>query len=1194
MISSAPETLPNKRNAVSDVRAALAGGQEVQTPPVKRRPGRPRKSQNVVSSLPLASSGTNSSKHAGPSNDAGAADVDVVASQPLKRSPGRPRKSQNVVSPSPLASLGMVSSEQAGMSNDANVADTEIVPDPPVKRGPGRPRKSEAVVLSSPLASTGLSIGHSGDLVSTRLRKRGLLSPAASADASSRPVYREDEVETPRLRRGRARQSINTTAESALSGISAVQVHPPQADAVFQQNSIDLLDDNVSELSDASDQWMDSPAPSQSLLTPTSTGAARKRRSLVAGNSEGRKLKRASRQNKDGKNYHVAGLYAGEADAVVSTSSIKQGEEANAVFPAPIHFGAKLLTEERDFCLPFPIHQSMEELRARVNAKRKPPRYQQISKNKYYSRPKLQGEVPLCNCKPGSGCWNDCINRMLMFICDPKTCPNGSSCTNISLGKRPSVKTTVAYYGRRGFGLQTLEAVKSGDFIDEYRGEVIDLVEAAKRVNSEYKATGNFYLLDYDAAAGELLDGGRKGNITRFANHSCEPNCRIEKFIICGTDEALSAEFQIGIFANRDIEAGEELTYNYGWSAFQPRDITGAPTAQVPPEQCLCGAANCAGVLGGKKAPAAKPAATSTASGPGKKAARGKGKGKGKGQRKRTGPKSLLRAMTPMTSSSRLSSAAAMAASTLGTMEGASIARKRAEAQTRLFNKIILKRQQRAARMASEAPSTSRSSAAVGTSQEGPRIAPATKRAAGRNIAVPHYTVSSSDEDEIMPDFEVEETSHTLLDEAVPMPAKASQHTQNSSSAGASEQALEAASAPSKTPVAASSSGVARLPLLKRLGASLLANVSMVPGKKSRGKKDRRSDSAAGANEVEPSAPPAKKARVQKDQQEGSALPGANGDGENQNREDQSVSDTDELASNLERQDDGTQQPSAPKKVGGKTGRRGRHKLQLSGEEAARRAIERRARNAFLARVRRASKRGITIEDPTQHPLKKISIQCTAAPDNTYIPDLPSSLVTLGMSTADARRARNAFLARVRRAMKRGHPKEVAIKMAAKPLPGDPARDTPVMKAQRAYLEQLEREANDELSGMMRNQDHASSQGSQATVSSQPAGASASESSPSSSSLSSSAYALASSSSSSPSPSPSSSSANASAAASASASEAKKPTATKAASSTRVTTSSATVTTSEVATQSAADDSWVDESSWAAPQRYLLQSIVGR
>lgn len=78
----------------------------------------------------------------------------------------------------------------------------------------------------------------------------------------------------------------------------------------------------------------------------------------------------------------------------------------------------------------------------------------------------------------------------------------------------------MSQYGGRGFGLRTLEDIPRGGFIDEYRGEIINLTEAAKRVNEEYKYTGNFYFLDYDGAAGEILDGGRRGNITRFANHS--------------------------------------------------------------------------------------------------------------------------------------------------------------------------------------------------------------------------------------------------------------------------------------------------------------------------------------------------------------------------------------------------------------------------------------------------------------------------------------------------------------------------------------------------------------------------------------------------------------------------------------------------------------------------------------------------
>ncbi len=259
-----------------------------------------------------------------------------------------------------------------------------------------------------------------------------------------------------------------------------------EADAIARQQAIDMLDENVSELSDASEESQTSSAPSQPAALPRRRGRPPKDRSL-----DGDSVKRVSRPEKGGKKFHVSGLYAGEAEATPSVSSTKPTQERNVVFPNPIHFGAKLLVEERDFCLPYPIFQTMDQLREKVHAKRKPPRYQQISKNKYYSRPKLQGEVPLCNCQPGSGCGSDCINRMLQFICDPRTCPNGNSCTNVSLGRRTGIKTAVAYYGRRGFGLKTLEAIKKHDFIDEYRGEVINLSEAAKRVteNTRRRAT---------------------------------------------------------------------------------------------------------------------------------------------------------------------------------------------------------------------------------------------------------------------------------------------------------------------------------------------------------------------------------------------------------------------------------------------------------------------------------------------------------------------------------------------------------------------------------------------------------------------------------------------------------------------------------------------------------------------------------
>ncbi|UTT94788.1 hypothetical protein NDA17_007193 [Ustilago hordei] len=1028
---SAPEASPSRlANArlVTPQSSASLGLQATSSPASARRSSRLSVPSAQIASTPITPSRRDV---ASPSKELGDT---LTLSQEPGREPRRSRRSRglglaeetedasNSSSPvlastrveAPASTSAIPHATSTAVAADSMLRDVSRTP---LKRGPGRPRTSQNIGSPSPLASTTPRTQQQEETRTTRSQKRSL-SPVSVEGQVTMAASKDEELQrSPRRKRSKFGETSSSVSPSK-------RVQASNGEILSRKEAIDLLDDDMSELSDDSDMSIDSPGPSQLISQP-----ARRGRPPSAANAEARKLKRASRQDKDGKKYHVTGLYAGEADAKATTSLAHVGEAPNAIFPLPIHFGAQLLTEERDFALPYPIYASMEKLRDRVNAKRKPPRYQQISRNKYYSRPKLQGEVPLCSCQPGSGCGSDCINRMLMFICDPKTCPSGSNCTNISLGRRPTVKTAVHYYGRRGFGLKTLEPIKKDDFIDEYRGEVIDLHEASKRVTDEYKATGNFYLLDYDTAAGELLDGGRKGNITRFANHSCEPNCRIEKFIICGTDEALSAEFQIGLFALRDIEAGEELTYNYGWSAFQPRDITGAPTEEVPPEQCLCGAANCAGILGGKKPPATKAGKDEVAANSRKKTANGKGKARSKGKARKAvpPPRARMRSMTPMLSAARLSAAAMPSSVLSAALNRAS--RKQDEAQSNLLNKIVIRRREQAARVANKA-STSKSVQGANTPASS-----SSQARSERDLPVPSAPSTSMQPPNAS--TQGSSTAETKRAALATIQTDASNVSASSKLPAINQQSATSPAASKKVAKVASGNNGLRLPLLAGEAASNAAKKARA-AKARTGTKGRRWDLITAGKLAPPS--------------EGSSSSAASSDG---------------TASDFQKQDNAAVRRPASKKIaGGKTARRGRHKLQLSSEEAERRAAERRSRNAFLARVRRASKRGIVIEDPSQHPLKKISIQCTAAPENTYIPDLPSTLVELGMTTADARRARNAFLARVRRAMKRGAPKEVAIKMAAKPLPGDPACDTPVMKAQRTYMEQLEREAVDQMSSL--------------------------------------------------------------------------------------------------------------------------------
>ncbi|EPB74700.1 SET domain protein, partial [Ancylostoma ceylanicum] len=57
-----------------------------------------------------------------------------------------------------------------------------------------------------------------------------------------------------------------------------------------------------------------------------------------------------------------------------------------------------------------------------------------------------------------------------------------------------------------------------------------------------------------------IIDATKKGNCSRFMNHSCEPNAVCEKWYVPKTPCAID---RIGFFAKRDIELGEEITFDY-------------------------------------------------------------------------------------------------------------------------------------------------------------------------------------------------------------------------------------------------------------------------------------------------------------------------------------------------------------------------------------------------------------------------------------------------------------------------------------------------------------------------------------------------------------------------------------------------------------------------------------------------------
>ncbi|XP_071166810.1 histone-lysine N-methyltransferase NSD2-like isoform X1 [Mytilus edulis] len=192
-------------------------------------------------------------------------------------------------------------------------------------------------------------------------------------------------------------------------------------------------------------------------------------------------------------------------------------------------------------------------------------------------------EIPRCECKPeqDNPCSSDtdCLNRMLMYECHPAVCPAGEKCQNQRYQKREYPDSEPYKVPGKGWGLKTNVPVKKGQFVNEYVGDLIDEDEVKKRIKQAHDDNVmNFYMLTLDNK--RIIDAGPKGNLSRFMNHSCQPNCETQKWTVNG-------DVRVGLFALHDIPAGSELTFNYNFECLG-NDKT----------SCSCGAANCSGFLG--------------------------------------------------------------------------------------------------------------------------------------------------------------------------------------------------------------------------------------------------------------------------------------------------------------------------------------------------------------------------------------------------------------------------------------------------------------------------------------------------------------------------------------------------------------------------------------------------------------------
>jgi hypothetical protein len=143
----------------------------------------------------------------------------------------------------------------------------------------------------------------------------------------------------------------------------------------------------------------------------------------------------------------------------------------------------------------------------------------------------------------------------------------------------PSRRIQVRRSGVHGKGVFAVQPIAEGETIIEYVGEVITWKEADRRHPHDPADPNHTFYFHVDDK--RVIDAKHGGNSSRWINHSCDPNC-----------ESDDVDGRIFIKALRDIEPGEELTYDYGLIIDEP--YTKKLKAEYP---CWCGAPNCRGTL---------------------------------------------------------------------------------------------------------------------------------------------------------------------------------------------------------------------------------------------------------------------------------------------------------------------------------------------------------------------------------------------------------------------------------------------------------------------------------------------------------------------------------------------------------------------------------------------------------------------
>lgn len=181
----------------------------------------------------------------------------------------------------------------------------------------------------------------------------------------------------------------------------------------------------------------------------------------------------------------------------------------------------------------------------------------------------LFSDQPIYECNSECNCDVNCGNRLVQF------------------GPRKMLKIITT--DKKGLGITSIVNIPKGAFVCEYAGEVLTLSEAKARDQFNMRNCKMNYIICLNEYVGmkkiqTFIDPSTFGNVGRYLNHSCDPNCEIAPVRI---DSPIP---KLCLFANKDIISGDELTFDYA-----PSVTIGNIKNSIM--KCFCGSTKCKGWL---------------------------------------------------------------------------------------------------------------------------------------------------------------------------------------------------------------------------------------------------------------------------------------------------------------------------------------------------------------------------------------------------------------------------------------------------------------------------------------------------------------------------------------------------------------------------------------------------------------------